>query len=480
MSFTHPFEIIVIGSGPAGQKAAVQGAKAGKQVAIIECEPEVGGACVHRGTIPSKTLRECALDMARLKLRSHVFDFALREDLQVQSLTSRMHKVIETHSSFMKEQLTRNGITQYHGRAQFTSDRTIDVIGVDGYRQSLSTDFTVIATGSVPRTPEDIPIDHEHILDSDSILSMIYLPRSLTVLGGGVIASEYASIFALLGVEVTIVDKAERPLAFMDPELTDHFLRAFEEQGGNYRGQEKIREVTWDGFSKIQTQLESGGTVESEKMLVALGRIANLAGLQIEVAGLATNSRGLLKVDEHFQTSVPRIYAVGDIIGPPGLASTAMEQGRRAVRHALGMHPGCSSDTIPIGIYTIPEMASVGLTEEQARKRYGQVRVGRAPFREVARAQVSGLHHGLLKMIADGEGRKLLGVQIVGDGAIELIHVAQMGLLGESEVDIFVENIFNFPTLAEAYRVAALNVSNQMSRCSGQVRPPKMVDQGSI
>ncbi len=461
MSTVTCYDIVVLGSGPGGQKAAIQGAKIGKHVAIIERERAVGGTCVHRGTIPSKTLRESALDVARLKRHAHVFEFQLRKELQVRTLMTRMNQVIEAHVAYISGQLDRNGINRFHGRAQFLSDRIVSVTAVDGSRQSLKADTIVIATGSVPRIGESIPIDHEHILDSDSILSMIYLPRSLTILGGGVIASEYASIFSLLGVKVTVIDQRARPLGFMDRELTDQFLQSFREHGGRYLGQETVKQVQWDGWSQVVTTLESGETVKSEKMLVALGRVANLADLKIEAAGLQATEGGLLSVDGYCRTSVPHIYAVGDVVGPPGLASSAMEQGRRAVRHATGIDLPSSPETIPIGIFTIPEMASVGITEKEAIERHGETMVGRARFDEVARGQIAGLKEGLLKMVADPEGKKLLGIQIVGEGATELIHVGQMGLLAKSQVDVFVENIFNFPTLAEAYRVAALDIVNR-------------------
>ena len=258
-----------------------------------------------------------------------------------------------------------------------------------------------------------------------------------------------------------MIDQRARPLGFMDRELTDQFLKSFREHGGQYLGQETVQQVQWDGLSQVVTTLESGETVESEKMLVALGRVANLADLKIEAAGLQATEKGLLSVDEYCRTSIPHIYAVGDVVGPPGLASSAMEQGRRAVRHATGIDLPGSPETIPIGIFTIPEMASVGITEKESIERHGKTMVGRARFDEVARGQISGLKGGLLKMVADPEGKKLLGIQIVGEGATELIHVGQMGLLAESQVDVFVENIFNFPTLAEAYRVAALDIVNR-------------------
>ena len=454
------FDVLVIGSGPAGQKAAIQAVKAGRRLAMVEQEQGVGGMCVHRGTIPSKTLRESALSMSRLRRSAEMLDFKLREGVEVASLMTRLDQVVKAHVAYMGRQIDRNGIRRFHGRARFVSDGEIEVLSVDGTQQRLSASVFFIATGSRPRTPPEIPIDHENVLDSDSILSMLYLPESLTVLGGGVIASEYASIFAHLGVRVTMIDRTDRPLKFMDADLVAKFVHAFQQNGGRYLGGQSISSVEWDGVSRVTTRLGSGEIVESDKMLVALGRAAAIEGLDLAAAGLAPTPRGLLKVDEHCRTAVPHIYAIGDVIGPPSLAATAMEQGRRAACHALGLPPGGSAEMIPIGIYTIPEMASVGLGEAEATERFGGAAavVGRARFDEVARGQISGIQDGLLKLVADPTGRKLLGVHIVGEGATELIHVGQMALLAQSGVDAFVENIFNFPTLAEAYRVAALDV----------------------
>ena len=449
------FDLVVIGSGPAGQKAAIQAVKAGRRVALVEREAAVGGACVHRGTIPSKTLRDAALRATAPPVDA---DAEIAPDVEVKSLTTRLEHVVRAHAEYMGRQLQRNGITYLHGRARFAAPNEVVVRSLDGSSRTLAAALFVIATGSRPRAPGDVPIDHENILDSDSILSMLYLPSSLTVLGGGVIASEYASVFAALGVKVTMIDRADRPLKFMDGELVGKFVQAFQRAGGTYIGEQSIGGVRFDGVSQVVTTLSDGRVVTSDKLLVALGRAANVDELNLAAAGLGANARGLLAVDEHCRTAKPHIYAVGDVVGPPALAATAMEQGRRAARHALGLDEGAGADTIPIGIYTIPEMASVGLGEEEATKRGGAALVGRARFDEVARGQISGITDGLLKLVADASGRRLLGVHIVGEGATELVHVGQMALLGQMSVDTFVDNIFNFPTLAEAYRVAALDL----------------------
>ncbi|MET0595847.1 MAG: Si-specific NAD(P)(+) transhydrogenase [Polyangiaceae bacterium] len=464
------YDLVVIGSGPAGQKAAIQAAKARASVLVVEYEPHVGGACVHNGTVPSKALRETALSLSSFQRKSgSVFEVAVRDDLQVSSLMLRLDAVIRAHQRYISDQLRRNGIDVWRGKARFIAPLAIEVGGIDGTRQTAEGKNVVIATGSVPRTPPGIPIDHEHVLDSDSILSMEYLPGSLTVLGAGVIASEYASIFAALGVRVTMIDQGPRPLGFFDAELVARFVRYLESCKGRYIGESKVARVEWDGLSEVVTELSNGETVKSEKLLCALGRVANLDGLDVETAGLKRTPRGLLEVDAHCQTAVPHVYAVGDVIGPPSLASTSMEQGRRAARHALGLPVPTAPEMIPLGIYTIPEMASVGLSEKEAIAANGSAIVGRAKFEELARGQIAAIEDGLLKLVADPKGEKVLGVQIVGDGATELVHVGQIAMIGGLEVESFVDNIFNFPTLAEAYRVAALDVVRQrVSKSAGQ------------
>jgi NAD(P) transhydrogenase len=465
MSTPTTFDIIVIGAGPAGQKAAIQGAKAGKRVALIERERGIGGSCVYRGTIPSKTLRESALQLDRLKSAGAAFDFSLKPDIQIATLLSRLEDVISAHDTFMSRQLRRNGISLLHGRAGFLDAHTIDMQTVDGGRQSLTAGAIILATGSRPRNPENIPVDHEHILDSDSLLSMIYLPRSLTIIGGGVIGCEYASIFALLGTQVTLIDRAPSPLQFMDHELVTHFVKLFEQQGGRYLGGQQIMEVRWDGAAHVVTTLKDTHPVKSEKLLVAQGRQANVEDLNLAAAGLTATEKGTLSVNQFCQTDVPHIYAVGDMVGAPALASKAMEQGRRAVRHALNLPVGDAASTIPLGIYTIPEMASIGLDEKAACERYRNPLIGRAKFEEVARAQISGAGQGLLKMIADPSGEQLLGVQIVGDSATELVHVGQSALQQGATIEFFIDNIFNFPTYAETYRIAALDILGQAAKC---------------
>ena len=459
MSTSKHYDIIIIGSGPAGQKAAVQAAKVGRKVAMIEGDRVLGGACVHRGTIPSKTLRENALRIASLRNHAELFSFSLRPDTEMAALIENMDTVISAHDEYINRQITRNKVDRIHARATFIDNTRVKVSMPGGKSDELSADNFVIATGSVPRKADNIDVDHEHIYDSDSILSMVYLPQTLTVLGGGVIASEYASIFASLGVQVTMIDRYPRPLGFLDSDLTDRFVHAFEASGAKFIPETNVVRSYWDGVSQVVTELEGGQTIHSDKLLSAAGRVSNVKGLCIENAGLSLSDRGIIPVDRHCKTIVDNIYAAGDVIGPPSLASASMEQGRRASLGALGIDLGEMTEMIPAGIYAIPELSTVGMNENEARKNHGDdIIIGYSRFEEIARGQISGIQDGLLKMIADPTGKKLLGIAIVGEGATELIHIGQMGLLSGMEVDAFVENIFNFPTLAEAYRVAALDI----------------------
>lgn len=465
MSQQH-YDLIVIGSGPAGQKAAIQASKLNKKVALIEKTREVGGTCVYRGTIPSKTLRENALRIKNMRMNAEIANFKLNEDLELATLITRLEDVLKAHDNYLSHQLERNNIDIVHGRAKFISSSELEIVNVNGDVSKLTTDKFVIATGSYPRHPPNIPIDHENIFDSDSILSMLYLPKSLTVLGSGVIASEYASIFQALGVEVTIIDKYPGPLGFLDRDLTETFVHAFEAMGGKWMGNSTVKSVSWNGFDAVVTELEDGRKVSSSKLLCAAGRLASVEHLHIENAGLSLNDRGLISVNDKLQTQVANIYAAGDVIGPPSLASASMEQGRRASCNAFGVEVGVMQQLLPAGIYSIPELSSVGISETQAREQYGDVIVGRAYFKEIARGQISGIQDGMLKLVSDSKGMTLLGVMIVGEGATELIHIGQMALLNSASIDSFVESIFNFPTLAEAYRVAALDVIEQRSEHS--------------
>ncbi len=460
---TH--DLIVIGAGPAGQKAAIQGAKAGLRVVVVDRDRRVGGACVYRGTIPSKTLRETALAITQVRQRAPgVTSGDLGTHTEIYTLMQRLEQVINAHGRFLSDQLLRNEVELVRGLAKIIGPGQIEVRGVRGRTTVLRSPRVVIATGSRPRKPPEIPVDHERVFDSDSLLSMVYLPESLTVLGAGVIATEYASIFLELGVKVTIVDRGPRPVAFMDPELSNHFIKAFEDAGGRYLSDRNIASMYWDGVSEVVTELSDGEVIRSEKAFCALGRVANVEGLGLENIGINLTRRGHIPVDAAFCTTVPGHYAVGDVIGFPALASTSMEQGRRAVLHALNMPVSEDMKVVPVGIYTIPEMSSVGLSEAEAQEKYGEIRVGRASFDEVARAHIQGDISGLLKLVARAEDNVLVGIHVIGAGAAELVHLGQIAMMSGWTAERLVHTTFNFPTLAECYRMAALDLVSDEAR----------------
>lgn len=470
---SRSFDVVVIGSGPAGQNAAVEAANCGARVLVVERERNVGGACVQYGTIPSKSLRETAVTLTAFRRRSGgVYEINHDSRLSIQSLMTRLDQVIHAHQDTAQQALDMSGVERSRGKAAFVSQNEISIMNVRGEAELIKADNVVIATGSRPRNPANVNVDHENILDSDSILSMSYLPQSLVVLGSGVIACEYASTFAALGVRVVMIDKWPRPMGFLDPDLVDVYLKQFRESGGEFHGGRGVSSIDWDGVSSVRVTFADGEVLTADKALIAQGRIANLETLGLENTSLSATEFGLLAVNEFCQTALPHIYAVGDCIGPPALASASMEQGRRAVRHALLGAASAAADLIPAGIYTIPEMATIGLTEEQATLKYGGAIVGRVDFERLARAHIMASSGGLLKMIADPTGTKLLGVQIAGDNATELVHIGQMAMLGNLSIDSFTTTVFNFPTMAEAYRLAALDIIHR--RDSGlSLEPPK-------
>lgn len=453
------FDWVVIGAGPAGQKAAIQAAKAGQRVAVVERGRNVGGECVHRGTIPSKSLREMAIRLQQLRRTPLATKLPL--DTPMADLLGSVSDVVEAHVRFQLDQLQRNGVTVFHGRARFDGPHHVEVQRPRGASERIGADRFVIATGSMPRRPPGVPIDHRLVLDSDSILSQPYLPRRLVVLGAGVVACEYATVFKELGSEVTIVDRGERPLGFMDPDLSQELVSSFETGGCRYLPSRSLEGIERGHFD-VTVHLEGGEALQADKVLVALGRTANVERLGLAELGVRQTRRGHVEVDEAYRTSVPHVLAIGDAIGFPALAATSMEQGRRAVRLALGMPVNEASHAVPIGIYTLPELASVGATEAEALALAGAIRIGRCNFDEVARGQIAG-EGGMLKLIATADGARILGVHAIGSKATELIHLGQLALLGEQPPSVFVDNTFNFPTLAEAYRIAALALDRESS-----------------
>lgn len=379
-----------------------------------------------------------------------------------------MSEVVAAHDQHMKDQLLRNGLDIVHGRASFTGPHELEVLTTTGTRQRYHAKNIVIASGSKPRHPDEINIDHENIYDSDSILTLAYLPQSMVVLGGGVIACEYASIFAMPGVKVTLIDRYPQPLGFLDEDLTERFVRSFKRKGGVFLGQVTVEACSFDGVGQVETRLQDGTVIQSDKVLCAQGRIADLDALQIKHAGLSLDERSLLSVDEHGRTAKAHIYAAGDVVGPPSLASASMEQGRRAACHILGIEVGSLGELVPSGIYSIPELASVGLSEQQARKEFDEVVVGHADFREIARGHIANAKDGMLKLVVSADG-KIRGVHIVGTHVTDLVHIGQMAMLQGADVNTFIENVFNFPTYAESYRVAALSAAAKLSTIADRV-----------
>ena len=469
---SNEFDVVVIGSGPAGQNAAVAAANSGARVLIIERERRVGGACVQYGTIPSKSLRETAVTLTAFRRRSGgVYEISHDSRLSLQSLMTRLEQVVCAHQDTTEHALVMSGVQRARGKAAFVSPNEVEISDVRGSSRIVTGRHIIIATGSRPRNPPNVDVDHENILDSDSILSMSYLPRSLVVLGSGVIACEYASTFAALGVKVIMVDKWPRPLGFLDDDLVDVYLKHFQASGGVFRGDRTVTSIDWDGVSAVRVYFDDGEVLKADKALIAQGRIANVDSLALGNAGLSPTSQGLLSVNEFCQTDVPHIYAVGDTIGPPALASASMEQGRRAARHALLGAASAGADLIPAGLYTIPEMATVGLSEAEATEQYGGAIVAKVEFERLARAHIMAAAGGLLKMVADPSGQELLGIQIAGENATELVHLGQMALLGNMSIDAFATTVFNFPTMAEAYRLAALDIIHRRETGNARIAP---------
>jgi NAD(P) transhydrogenase len=464
------FDLICLGSGPAGQKAAIQAAKAGFRACVIEREPQVGGYCLLSGTIPSKALREQALRYRRMQGSATSLAVELRGDAPLSALLHGVDAVISAQDKYLLSQLQRNGVELIRGKGTFLDAHRIEVQHLDGSRRVLQSPRVVLATGSRPRHVAAIEVDHEHIVDSDSILSLPYIPRSMLVLGSGVIACEYASIFAALGCTVTMLDKAPEPLGFLDPALRSGFLTAFRAMGGEYCGGSEVSGARFDGFSQVEVQLRGGATLTSDIVFAAFGRVANLEGIGLDRLGVGVSSRGTVQVNERFETNIPGIFAAGDAIGPPALACAAADQGRRAALVALGLPPPALTSLVPTGVYTIPEIACVGLSQTEATAKKIDLIVGRADFSEVARAHIAGEPSGFLTLLCERGSGKVLGVQVLGEGATELVHLGQAAIATGATADFFIEQIFNFPTMTEAYRIAAFDILKQRSQVQSAPR----------
>lgn len=463
----HNFDLLVIGSGPAGQRAAIQAAKIGKRVAVAERRSVVGGVCINTGTIPSKTLREAALYLSGYSERGlYGSSYAVKEHITVDDLLFRANHVIQNEIDVIRHQLRRNGVELYSAEASFVDPHTLRLKDVNSSdEREVSTDFVVIATGTSATRPEHIPFDASRILASDDIMHLDTIPRTLTVVGGGVIGLEYASIFSALGVRVTVVDRRPNLLPFVDEEIVDALVYQMRQDRVTLRLNETVRHITPEsenGKDDVRIDLESGKEIWTEKALYSIGRTGATKDLNLAAAGLQADERGRLSVDENYQTEVPNIYAAGDVIGFPSLAATSMEQGRLASCHAFGIPANSVPELFPYGIYTIPEISTVGRTEAELTEAGIPYEVGKAHYREIARGQIIGDQSGLLKLIFHLETRKLLAVHIIGSGASELIHIGQAVLAFGGTVDYFVETVFNYPTLAECYKTAAFDGINRL------------------
>ena len=449
------FDLVVMGSGPAGEKAAAQAAYFGKRVAVVECGSDLGGACINTGTLPSKILRESALYFSGLKQRGlYGIDYSLREGLTVQSFTHRKDVLVGMERDKIRENLAAHGIELIRGTASFVDAHTAAVTSAGGVEQ-LRGEAILIATGSRPHRAPEIPFDDEVIFDSDSILKMGRIPRSLAVVGGGVIGCEYASIFTALGVEVSLVDGRDRVLPFLDAELSTALRERLEGLGVKFHLGERMGPIerTKQG---VRIAMPSGAAIEAESALFAAGRRGAVDELHLDRAGLAVNKRGYIEVNASYQTAVPSIYAAGDVIGFPALASTSMEQGRVAVCHAFGFHyKQRLASMLPMGVYTIPEISAVGETEESCQEKGAEYEVGRARYANNARGLIAGDPAGLLKLIFRRGDHQLLGVHIIGENATELIHLGMMVLESGGAIDLFINFVFNYPTLSEMYKYAA-------------------------
>jgi NAD(P) transhydrogenase len=450
------FDLVVIGSGPAGEKGAAQAAYFGKRVAVVECGPDLGGACINTGTLPSKILRESALYFSGLKQRGlYGIDYSLREGLTVQSFTHRKDVLVGVEREKIRANLAAHGIQLISGTASFEDAHTVAVKNAAGGVTQLRGEAILIATGSRPHRAAEIPFDDEVIFDSDSILKMGRIPRSLAVVGGGVIGCEYASIFTALGAEVALVDGRDRVLPFLDAELSAALRERLAGLGVKFYLGERMGPIerTKQG---ARISMPSGATIETEAALFAAGRRGAVDELRLEKAGLAVNKRGYVEVNASYQTAVPSIYAAGDVIGFPALASTSMEQGRVAVCHAFGFqYKQRLASMLPMGVYTIPEISAVGESEEGCKEKGVEYEVGRARYANNARGLIAGDPAGLLKLIFRRGDHQLLGVHIIGENATELIHLGMMVLESGGGIDLFIDFVFNYPTLSEMYKYAA-------------------------
>jgi len=460
---SNEYDLVVIGSGPAGQKGAICAAKLHKKVAIIDRKRTIGGVCVHTGTIPSKTLREAVLYLSGFRQRTfYGRGYVVKDRISMTDLTFRAQSVMAREIEVIKAQLRRNYVTTLEGEARFVDPHTIEIKSEDG-SQLVRGQHMLIACGTRPAHSADVPIDGKRIFDSDQLHELEQLPRDLIVVGAGIIGLEYASMFATLGVRVTLLDQRPLLLEFADREIIESLSFHLRQLGTMFRLGEKVISVGFDRErDRVFARLDSGKTVRAQGLLYTIGRQANSDLLNVEAAGLVPDGRGKLPVNQNFQTAAEHIYAAGDVIGFPALASTSMEQGRLASCHMFGKPGTMPSNLIPYGVYTIPEISMVGQTEEQLTQQKIPYEVGLARYAELAKGQMLGDEHGLLKLLFHPESLKLFGVHVIGDRAAEIVHIGQVVLTMGGTIEYFRDAVFNYPTLAEAYKVAALDGLNRL------------------
>lgn len=461
----NTYDLIVVGSGPSGRRAAIQAAKFGKDVLVVEKGRRVGGVSVHTGTIPSKTLRETVLNLSGWRERGfYGRSYRVKQDITADDLRTRLFMTLDHEVEVLQHQFARNRVEVMPGEARFIDDKTIEITGDEGEVQTATAKSFILAVGTKPFRPDYVPFDGEKIFDTDEILDLRDVPRSVTVIGAGVIGVEYATIFNALDIHVTLIEPRDQILDFIDREIIDDFMHQLRDRGISLRLGCKADIIKRHDNNCVVT-LEDGREVRSDILLFAAGRMGATDALNLEACGLTIDHRGRLIVDpKTFQTDVPHIYATGDVIGFPSLASTSMEQGRIAACHALGEAGYSPPEYFPYGIYAVPEISTVGMSEQEVKERGIAYECGIARFRETSRGHIMGLDFGMMKMIFSLKTRKLLGVHIVGEGATELIHIGQAVLNLKGTLDYFVESTFNYPTLAEAYKIAALDAWNRMPR----------------
>ena len=458
----HDYELLVIGSGPGGQRAAIAAAKLDRRVAVVERPEMLGGVCLNTGTIPSKTLREAILYLTGVDQREiYGQSYRLKDEVTIADLTARTTRVVTKESDVVRSQLTRNRVAIIPGTARFTAPNELEVDDGGGRTRKISADNIVIASGTKPARPASVAFDEKTIIDSDGIIHLEQVPRSMVVAGAGVIGIEYASMFAALGTKVTVVERRMRMLEFCDEEVVEALKYHLRDLAMTFRFGETVASVEAHPQGAIAL-LSSGKKIPADTVLYSAGRQGMTEHLNLEAAGLTADDRGRITVDEFFRTGVPHIYAVGDVIGFPALAATSMEQGRLAAHHACGEQTATNTVPQPIGIYSIPEISFVGQTEDQLTEACVPFEVGVSRYRELARGQIVGDSYGVLKLLVSPEDGKLLGVHVFGTGATEIIHIGQAVMGCGGTVDYLVDAVFNYPTLSESYKVAALDATNKM------------------